>query len=208
MQLSVEVENTTYEFAALTEEELLSGTFLYNSTKPSDVNKLKKMVFEKYIGTEGERLKLQLDKTPRLFHQIFEQMSALTGQWFFADVVELSKEDLAVLEEKKIPSHRVVKIKLFPEHIDGIVDENIPSEEECCVLFKRLNQVEFDAIRLDVSRDSSKAFDIIAKTGKDFCIEKKKADHLASIYPSYYLIAGTVINNCATANVKISVGKY
>jgi len=207
MRLSVEVDQVTYEFETLTEEEFLSGVPLYNSTKPSDVNKLKKLVFEKYAGSQGEQLKAQLDRTPRLFHQVFDQMCILMGHWFHAEAIPLSKDDLSLLEDKKIPPHRAVKIRLFPEHIDSVDDENIPSEEECGVLFKRLNQVEFDAIRSDVSRDNSKAFDILAKTGRDFCIEKKKAEHLASIYPGYYLNVGTVINECATASVKISVGK-
>lgn len=207
MIVKIKVEQVTYEFESLTTEEFFIGSFLYNSTKPRDVNNLKKLVFEKYIGTEVEQLKNQLDQTPRLFHQIFEELIVLMGAWFHAEAVPLSKEDFSLLEEKKIPPQRAVKVKLFPEHIDSVDDEDIPSEEECCVLFKKLNQIEFDALRSDVNRDTSRSYELLAKTGQDFCIEKKKAEHLASMYPGYYLLVGSVLERCAGAKVTMSVGK-
>lgn len=215
MILEVKVEDKSYDFNTLTEDELNVSMYLYESKKPVDVYAFRKMIFSKCIGTSSldsdanlsQELKDLVDRTPLVFHQIFETLAALTGFSFNYEMLDLSKEDLSFLEEKKIDPRRVVKARFIPERVITVNENSELSREECSVLFKRMNQLEYDALRSDTTENPKKAFEILSKLGKDFCIQKDKAEKLASLYPAYFLKMGLMLNECVMAKVSVSIKK-
>lgn len=197
--ITLQIDGNEFDFSLLTEEEITKCIYLYESKKHSDLHKFNSIILSKYVGDHFQSLKEQVDDTPAVLGQIYSRLMALSGTTFPIEIEEFNEDDLKKLEQLKISKRKAKKLVLIP------IEER--TKEECSVLYRRMNQLEYEATRLDTMNEPHRVYEIFAKIGKDFSLEKEKSDRLSAMYASYYINAGIQLQSTVIANVSVAAKK-